>query len=84
MKELVIKTLFYIWFLFTFSVILFIPFYTLGTFVAIVGLMVGKNYTVLTIAKVCFFISSVISLFVMCTGGDAIEKCYEETRNKKK
>lgn len=83
MKEWIIKLLFYIWFLILTSVILFIPFYTIGMFVAIVSLMTNTGITVMMVAKISFYISLVISLWGMWMSEEVVEKTYKEIRNRK-
>lgn len=83
MKEWIIKLLFYIWFLVVTSVILFIPFYTIGMFIAIMSLMTNTAITVMTVAKISFYISLVISLWGMWISEEVVEKTYKEIRNRK-
>lgn len=83
MKEMIIKVLFYIWFLSLCSVIMFIPLYTIGMFVGIVSLLVGEDFTVMAITKVCLFISVFTSLYGMWISNDRVEKTYNNIRKRR-
>lgn len=83
-KDCIKKFLFYICYLMICTITAFIPLYAMGMFIGVVSLLAGFNFTISTIAKVSFFISTVISLYAMWSRNAEVEICYEKIRNREK